>query len=250
MSPRRGSRSYKKGQTYRQFTDGWNRLRGRIKKHITKALARFPPERFQQAWDLSEQKAREKLQLLQQQQQHSAEPAFTKARDGVSTRPDAAACPEDDFEDADPEQRQWNQPMAMLVMHGPHGKQSLYRSNELSFSSSSIAHQAALFACSALETVADHQRLTARMEAMDLPQPRMGQLINAGLPCRRRKWHLPRTSGTKPARSSQLWSNLSSMLPAKLASEYLIGTNGRAFISDRTCMNVLLGMAATASGSS
>lgn len=184
VSPRRRSRSYKKGQTYRQVTDGWNRLRGRIEKHMTIALAKFPPERFQQAWDLSRQKAREKLQ---QQQQPSAEPALTDAGDGVPTRPDAAASPEDDFEDADPEQQQWNQPMAMLVMHGPHGKQSLYRSNELSLASSSIAHQAALIACSALDTVADQQRLTARMEAMDLPQPRMGQLIQSGAPLQKKE---------------------------------------------------------------
>ena len=173
---------YKKGHTLKQCNDSWNRGKARLEKHTGRLLLKFPPERFEQARKVSQQRAQEERQREQQeqQQQPSTEPASAEAEAGEPSRLGAALTSEEGPELSDSEQQQWNEPMAMLLLHAPHGKQSLFRSNQLSAMSSEVAHKAAMIACSAVENVADQQRIAASTEAIDLPQPRLTSLVESG----------------------------------------------------------------------
>ncbi len=183
-----GPAHYKKGQNSAQVNDSWNRSRARLETRVCKVLARFPAERFEAAFRITQQQAREQ----QQQQQSTAELAPAQAEAGPSLDLQAADIHESNPQEADSDQPSWNQPMAMLIMQGPNGKQSLFRSDALAEESSTIAHRAAMLACSALENVAQQQRLASDMEACDLPEPRIAHLAIAGN-AGRKKRRLPQS---------------------------------------------------------
>ena len=170
---------WKEGQTIRQLWDSWNRARGRLEKKMRNLLARFPRERYLAALKVTQQQA-EAGQTQQQQQQPEAASATVRAEAGLPPEPAGAELSEDPVDTASSDLSQWNHPMAIMVMHAPHGKQSIFRSSHLAPDAAPVAHKAAMMMCSSIHIAAEQQRLVSSIDALDLPQPRIGHMSSDG----------------------------------------------------------------------